>query len=342
MKYNKKVLWDFLNNKQIPQNITDYNFYIEAINITNDKELYYKCPKDIQNNYTFVLYLIDKFKDDTKFINIVAQNYLENTPKNNYTYQELIFIMSDLITDKENVYYYHYQAPKDCIYNSKKNIIEEFLDEEKYSEEFGLGFLVVLENEQSKIIADYFATKFIEKIFYEIVRYDLEEIIHMTYKDRFDFVTYGIDNFIIEFISVFDGYLAHYLKDNMYLTKDIRKYIKSLAQNWNKYVKINYGSKINELEIALQTIISKYSSKLTLEEIYNYIDKKSQLLPIKLSNDYEEENILLSEKKINIEDYKCLKEALNIAENIFRIGEEKKQKEKRDKTKILKFNNNKE
>lgn len=335
MKYNKKILWDFINNKKIPQHITDYNFYIDAINITNDKELYYKCPKEVQNNYTFALFLIDKFKDDTIFIDEVAQNYLDNTPKGDYTYQELIFIMSDLMNfgDKNCMLY---KTTKDIIYASKRALINEYIYEDG-SEEYGLGFLLVLLNENSKVITNYFATIFIEEIFYDIAKNELEEIIHMTYKDRFDFVTYGIDNFIIEFTSLFDGYLAYYIKNDPSLIKDVHKYIKKIAKNWNKYVKENYSDKLDELEKAIQAIIEKHKSSLSIEEIYNYIDKKSILFPVKISNDDIENNKLLSNKKINVEDYRCLKESLDTTEDIFNCKGEKNQDDKKYKSKILEF-----
>lgn len=340
MKYNKKILWDFINNKEIPQNIKDYNFYIEAINITNDESLYYKCPQEVQNNYIFAIYLIKKFKDNKKFINDVAQNYLKSTEETDYRYQELIFIMSDLINNPKDYYYYFYQIKKDMIYTSKRLSIEELLSKES-SEDYGLGFIIVLQNENSKVLIDYFATKYIEEIFYDIVRYDLEDIIHMTYKDRFDFVTYGIDNFIIEFIAVFDGYLAYYIKNNTNLIKDIHKYIKSLAKNWNKYIKINYGNKINELEEQIKDIMKKYNSSLTINEIYTYIDKKSLLLPIRLSNNLDDTEYILSNKKIKIEDLKCLKESLDAAEDIFMCKEENNEDNKKYKGKILEFKLNK-
>ncbi|MEE3343598.1 MAG: hypothetical protein VZS44_05870 [Bacilli bacterium] len=341
MKYNKQILWNFINTKKAP-NIKDYNFYIDAIDISNNYELYYYCPIEVKNNYQFITYIIDKFKDNKTFINEVAQYYLNNTSINDYTYQELVFIMSDLIknpTDKNSL---TYQAKKEIIYISKiKSIIKKM--EENISEDNGLGFIFVLENEQSKIITNYIATKFVEDIFYNIAKYDLEEIIHMTYKDRFDFVTHGIDSFIIEFTAVFDGYLAYYLQNNKELIKDIHKHIKTIAKNWNKYIKKNYGNKIEELENSIQALLSNNNSPISIEEVYDYIDKKSLLLPIRLSNDYNNDNSLLSNKKINIEDYKILKEALDIAEDIFMCKEDKKKKDSKYKTKILNFKpNNKE
>ncbi len=340
MKYNRKELWNFINNKKIPQNINDYNFYIDAIKITDDKDLYYNCPQKIQNNYMFVLFLIEKFQENKEFINEVAQNYLSNTSKNDYTYQELIFIMSDLINEYEEKYYFQYRTVKDMIYKSKKSLIKEYLEETGYPKEYGLGFYIVLENEKSEVITNYFAIKYVKELFYNIANSNLEEIIHMTYKDRFDFVTHGIDNFIIEFISNFDGYLAYYINDNMFLIKDIHQYVKNIAKNWNKYIKENYSKKLEELKSSIQTIISKNNSSLSIEEIYEFIDNKSLLLPIKLSDNSKDNNMILSDKKINLEDYKCLKEALNTAEDIFTCKEEKKKEKKQNKTKILDFKPN--
>ena len=331
------MLWNFINNGKIPKHMFDYQFYLDAFDITGDKNIYNKCPVEVKTNYLFVLSLIEKFSDDKQFIDEVACNYLSVTDKSNYTYQELIFIMSDLMDVYGKNNHYNYQYERDIIYNSKKNMIRQLLKEEKLDEEYGLGFIIVLNNEQSEIIINYFATKFINGIFYNIVGYDLEEIIHMTYKDRFNFVTYGIDNFIIEFISHFDGYLAYYVKENMFLINDVYKYIKSITRNWNKYVRDNYSIKLEELELAIKSIISKYNSLLSVEEVYSYIDQKSLLLPVKLSVNDDGNNKVLSDRKTNISDYKCLKEALNIAENIFMCGEENKEKGKQSKAKILEF-----
>ena len=335
MKNNKKLLWDFINNKKTPSNITDYNFYIDAINITNDEELYYHCPIQVQTNYNFILYLVNKFKDNTKFINEISQNYLKNTPRNDYTYQELIFIMSDLVDDLEDVN--NYKIRKDIITNLRIKNIKNLL-EENNDEEHGLGFIIVLENEESKVIADYLAKIFIAEIFYNIIKLEnLEEIIHITYRDRLDLVTYGMDRFVIEAISLFDGYLAYYITENIYLIQDIKKDIKKIMKNWKKYIKDNYSNQLDELEKATKELILKYESSLNIQDIYEYIDNKSPFLPVKLAkDDYENDNIL-SDKRINIKDYRCLKEALDTAESIFNCQIIKEKKHKGNKAKILEF-----
>ena len=335
MKNNKKLIWKFLNGEKV--NTNNYNFYIEAINITNDKELYYKCPKKVKQNYMFVLYIIEKFKNDIDFINEVAQNYLSKTSKNNYTYQELTFIMSDLIDTHKDNKYSNYTKEKNMIYNSKREIIEEYLDKEQNEQDYGLGFIIVQENEKSEVITNYFATKFIEDIFYNMNELNLEKIIHMNFKEKSDIIKYGIDRYIIEYIDLSDEELSYYVEDNIYLIDEIKRDINYIIDNWNNYIKDNYHDKLIKLKQIITNLLLKYNSSLSIDYLYQYIDINNPSLPVKL---YKGKPIKtnINPKNININDYRCLKESLIIAEKILlHKNNNKSKKDNKSKAKILKF-----
>ena len=334
MKNNKKLIWKFLNGEKIDTN--NYNFYIEDINIANDKELYYKCPKKVKQNYMFVLYIIEKFQNDIDFINEVAQNYLSKTSKDNYTYQELTFIMSDLIDEHKDNKYSIYNKEKNMIYNSKRKIIDEYLEEEN-EEDYGLGFIIVGENEKSEVITNYFASKFIEDIFYNMNELDLEKIIHMNFKEKSEIIKYGIDRYIIEYIDLFDEELSYYVEDNIYLIDEIKRHINFIINNWNNYIEDNYHDKLIKLKIIITNLLSKYNSSLSIDELYQYIDKNNPSLPVKLYKGKPIKKVIPS-KNININDYRCFKESLIIADKILlHKNNNKPKQDNKTKAKILKF-----
>ena len=314
MKYSKKNIWDFINGKE--EKKYNYNFYIEAINISNDRNLYYRCPPEVKNNYLFVLYLIEKFNNNKCFINEIAQNYLSNTKKEDYTYQELTFIMSNIITNHNDKYYSIYKKERDMIYTSKRKFIENFLEEEDYPEEYGLGFIIVLINEKSEIITNYFAKKFIEDIFYKMEGTDIENIIHLNFREKEEFIKYGIERFLLEYINLFDDELSYYLENNTYLLKNIKININRIINNWDNYNNKKYKDKLTIFQNVSNIIIKKHKTSLSSEEIYQYIDEKNSLIPINLSKS-KYKKAKTNKDSINIIDYKCIKEISNLADDIF-------------------------
>ena len=335
MDYNKITLWNFINNKETPTNIYDYNFYIDAINIANDKDIYFKSPKEIKTNYQFVLFLLEKFYEDKKFINEVAQFYLNNINKKDYSYQELIFIMSDFIPIYDEEYNNKYEIEKNKIYQDKRKSIEDFLKEEQYDEEYGMGFFLLLFQEKSKIIVDYFANKFLEEIFYTMDNLTLEDIIHMNFSKKEDFIKHGIDNYIIEYVDLFDKDLANYLEDDPFIYIDIKMEIERIIENWNNYIDKKFSPKIALLKTKINEIIKKYKSTLSSKQIHKYINNNN-IIPIDLP---EDENYTINSTLININDCKCIKESLDLVERLFANNNQNKEEKKQNnnKVKILKF-----
>ena len=80
MKYNTKLVWDYINGEEVP-NIddleSDYKFMIEVLRVTIDKKMYNLCSDEMKNNYEFIKSVIEIFIDDKKFIKEIADKYLE-------------------------------------------------------------------------------------------------------------------------------------------------------------------------------------------------------------------------------------------------------------------------
>ena len=331
--YNKQEVWNYINGKKLKETTTNPNFYIEVLNITEDKTFYYKFPDNIKRNYKVTLKTIELFQEDQSFICEVANNYLLQTKKNNYTYQELIFIITPLINNHNLEEKYHFNKMKKDIYTSKLRLVREFL-EEHYDENFGLGFIIIELNEKSKVIIDFLATKLIEKIFYKTVYNDLEDIIHMNFQTKEELEAYGTNNFIIEFIQLFDEDLAHYASLNPKIYQSINKIINHIIKNWPIYLKENYSTNLKIFFKEVHNILNTYNSSLSFNEICSLVDKKNPNLPLKLSMQPSPKHLNLT-----LPDYRAIKDVSTLAEELFINNNLNYQKlpEKDSKAKILKF-----
>lgn len=80
---------------------------MEVIKITADKKMYRLCSEEIKDNYEFVRFMVEKFKDDKKFIIEIPTNYLNKTNKEDIKYKELIFLMRKLLDNDRNNFEMH-------------------------------------------------------------------------------------------------------------------------------------------------------------------------------------------------------------------------------------------
>lgn len=257
IKYDNKLIMDYLNCNEIEEyNVeeleNDYDFMYQVINISNDKQMYNFCSDKLKKDYKLVKYLINKYNDDLKYIENIADNFLE-TVENELERIEILIIMDNYFKKENKTNKYNIMLS--AIYSSKRVEIEIYKlssDDTEFNDELGMGFLWMYDNfNQSKLIIDFFASKTIEAI---ISEYDihLEEYLHNKYNDFQIIEKQGINNFLIRFLSEYDVMLSSYLNSNIQLLNPLVEKLNKIKLNWTKYNRRqdfkNYNDMLDEIE----------------------------------------------------------------------------------------------
>ena len=338
-KYSKELIWDYITGNDI-DNIDDLeddcNFIMEVIKVTKDKNMYNLCSGEMKTNYEFIKFMIDTFKDDRKFVSKIANEYLEKIDINNdddITRVELIIIMSNIFKgyeESEGAILYNMQ--KVAIYNRIKVEINLVINENPdLKDEIGLGFSYIKTRfNNNEIINKFFASNYLNEIFYNNADLTLEEIIHKRFSSLNDLKKYGIKNFILNYICYYDKSLEEYIFAHIDLVKDIEGNINNIAINWDNYIE-NILKRKNEIFFQeVNQLIGEYNVLFTYEDVCCHIDKLN-LIPVKLYNnkhydfvieEYVDDSIIeeidfIDEKKLSLNDYKCLKEIIKLAKELF-------------------------
>ena len=213
----------YINNCEIDEISLDKNIVFTIINSIKEeeflKEFIYKYidHKDI---------LIEMIKDNKD----VKQNqkYISEMITSNKELEELLIILSKKAISKEM-----HDELINLIVNHITNII---ISVEKINNN-SLGFKYIKETMFDETIKTEIAKKLLDKNFYENKFYNLEEIIHMKYKNKEDLEKDGIENFILSYISTQDASLMNYVQKNKNL---IEKYKEEILiylneEKWDKY-----------------------------------------------------------------------------------------------------------
>lgn len=326
MKYNEKNIWDYINGEEI-DNIdeyeNDYKFMMKVINITNDKKMYYLCSNHVKENYEFIKFIVYKFKKDKEFIHNIASDFLDKQDESDLNYKELVFIMSDIFNDRDN--------DKDIIYNLKRSIIysnEIMAINALISDEFndclkkniGKGFIFVLLSDlgKSEIIKNYFATRFLDEIFYERENINLEELIHTRFSNVNILKKIGIKNFIINYVKDYDIALSDYLFAHIDLINKLEKDISKIINRWENYTNELLERKNNIFFQEVNNLISLYDAFFDYIDVCNYIDNSNINLPVKLNHFAELDNLnYIDINKISLSEYKCLQEIIKLAKDLY-------------------------
>jgi len=315
-KYENKLIEDYIQGNDIEgYNIedleNDYEFMINVIEETNDKKMYNFCSDNLKKDYRLVKYLINKYNYDLDYIKNIADNFLDNVES------ELERIEICLIMDK----YMSREEPNNpykvilaAVYQTKRVEIELYKhtsNDDFANNEIGMGFLLMYDlYNESTLVTDFFAEKTIIAILSEN-EINLEEHLHSKFKTFEDIEKYGINNYLIQFISVYDSMLSSYISTKPYLLKSLISQIKYIKLNWENYnIKeefIMYNTLLNEVnkymeehefeciltEIEMVYLVAKklgISSKIKEydrldDEIYkelmeslDYIDEKTLML----------------------------------------------------------------
>jgi len=352
-KYNKKLIFDYIIGNDI-EGITieelenDYKFMIEVIKYTKDKNMYNLCSNEVKKNYEFVRFMVETFKDDIKFIDEIATNYLEQINSGDITSRELTIIMSNIIGDCEDMELNTYSVQSTMFYVSSMLDIEIEL---KTSEEYiGKKFEFVYQNyETSMIILNYIANRMLQEIFYNNEEYTFEELIHYNFKSVNELNDINLNNYLINYINSYDSSLSAYVSCHLELLDELRKNIGIITKNWDNYFDRINKRRIDVFNQELDKYIEENGSSInySIVDFIDYVMKKLNLEEtFKKYDDYSADMEMfgginpIDENKLDLLDLKCLKYVTKLTKELFKediIDESSNDYEEEQKGKIIKY-----
>lgn len=368
--FDKKMVLDYINGNDINEVSigeleNNVDFMKEVIKITKDKNMCNFCSDSVLKNYEFVKYIVETFKDDIPFITRIANNFLECKSNNESDIEsiELNIIMENIIGNKnsdKNIE--QYRLANQVFYSSFLVGLEIAKQKDNINEDndLGLGFVLV-ENmyPSSKEIKDYFANKFLNDLFYDN---DLpfEDLIHKIAKDKNNIEDNKINNFINNFLMMYDTNLAWYVLVNNKEIKSldiIKKDIKKVYIGWDKKVFQQNTYNIGLFEDLVRRFYEDNepnTPSYLFSELEKYILEMYDLKNIYLNSGFKEDyNEFLTDIELDINDFNTLnlidmrfiKYASDLARKIFIDKEQIDENEylypiKNENKKIIKFKKN--
>lgn len=358
--YGKKLVFDYVNGNDIyGYNIDDLennlDFMIDVIKFTKDKKMYELCSDSVKNDYVFVKFMIETFKDDISFVSSLALSYLEKTDEEDITYKEILVMVGDLVGDMDNLL--TIRLKREIFATLELCSIQDALSDKNncdLNKELGMGFIFIIDSYgSSNIIKNYFAKEFIDKIFFT-EDITLEEFIHKHFKKFSLLEKQGINTFLINYIEMHDHYLAAHISKHIYLLDDLRQSIIKIGKNWNKYIeRIN----IRRFNILNQEIY-KYMDEngliisFSIHDLLMYIMKNNNLEDLFNKYNPTEQGLIniateIDANKMNLSELKFFKYVSDLVNELFSediINKKEIQNTKKTcngYSKILKFNSNK-
>lgn len=247
-----KYIYDYINGNEIDNDIiekleNDKTFMLAVFKITKDTNFYNLCSDDLKYDYEFVSELINLFKNDSEFINKVADEYIKYyrtlnvgpmiDDEDDKNLIELLITMCDISLDKYDSMLYSLLLT--TIVNTRmveiENVKIKYEKDEEISSELGCGFISVYDayNSSTKV-TDYFASEYLDVIFSK-KHLDLEEYVHRTFICKDDVNKYGINNVLLEAISCYDTMLTSYVATHLYLLDEHKKEVNHIFYRWDSY-----------------------------------------------------------------------------------------------------------
>lgn len=245
-KYSKKMLNDYISgNEIIGYNIDDLEndctFIREVIDFSNDKKMYDMCDDNIKGDFEFVKFIINKFKDDKEFCTKVALKFSELSDNNDDIF-EVDIIISNLFGYKKDVesvdeirnclnarMYYG-----TCKFEFEMEVIASC--DKELEEYYQTGFIYFKELYKDRpIVVDYFAKNMIEDEITKNNSFDFEEYIHKLYKNKEDIQKIGLNNIILNYISLFDSHLYKYAQLHIEVLDNVRNELSNIEKRFDYY-----------------------------------------------------------------------------------------------------------
>ncbi|MBE6157543.1 MAG: hypothetical protein E7160_01995 [Firmicutes bacterium] len=249
----------------------DKDFMIEVINCTNDHKLYKLCSDELKNDYSFVKFLIFKFRHNPMFIITVAEYYLNNN-HDDINNLELNIIMAKLLPRDMSL---KYKACNQAAYVGFKYDVNHFKSKDKdIDKSLGEGFFLIFDMyNESTIILEYYASRMLDDIFEEN-NINLEKLLHNEFKSPEKINEVGKMNYIINFIENYDPMLSSYICIHPHLVKELRNKIKDIQKNWDNYSKLDEQERYNNMiDMAYNYMQASGTNMCQLDLLYYVADE---------------------------------------------------------------------
>lgn len=255
----------------------DVLFMMRVIMKTNDKNMYYMCSDEVNTDFSFFKFLIDRFKGDQEFVDEVILHFysisddekklnydflnysLENISEKTELRDEIDYFLVNsedevsvlelainLSKDKENF--------SDCIIIANAKIIAKLVDfaieidkieDEEIKMAAGLGFCLVGENyNYNETIMNAFAKTFLNMIFYEC-ELNIEQLLHKSFTSKEAIEKRGLNAFITDYLRSKDDALAEYVFARKELIQPVLKDFNFAFKNWDNFEKKNIKDRIS-------------------------------------------------------------------------------------------------
>lgn len=273
---NKYIKGEDIENYQIEELENNKDFMIQVIKETNDKNIYNLCTEKVKKDYEMVKFMVLTYNGDLNFITDIADKYLKETG-DSLERIELALIMLDLTLKKDNEKATKYKMIVDTIFSSKRleiEICKAKQNDDDYSREVGMGFWYMFDlYNSSDIVIKYFAKKTIETIFSE---YDinLEQLLHSKFKNAKDIDLQGINNYMINFLGMYDHMLSSYISTHIELLSDFSDKISDVINNWENYNEREERKRYNGMIEQVHNYMENADSIMTETDILYYVARQ--------------------------------------------------------------------
>lgn len=223
-----------------------------------------------------VKFLALNYNNDLDLITSIADEYLKGIG-DSLERIELALIMLDLTSKNDNEKATKYKMIVDTIFFSKRlevEICKAKENNDNYSKEVGMGFWYMFDlYNSSDIVMKFFAKKTIEAIFSE---YDinLEQVLHSKFKNAEDINLQGINNYMINFLGMYDQMLASYVSTHIELLSDFSNKISNVIDNWKNYDEKDERKRYNDMIEQVHEYMENTDSVMTETDILYYVAKQ--------------------------------------------------------------------
>lgn len=273
-KYDRKLIYDYvygndIDGYDIDKLEDDYEFMMEVIDYTMDKNIYNLCSDNVKNNYDFLKFMINKFRMDLNFVCNIVDEYLKNEV-DDFTRTELVLIVCNLTENINSECYKKYQVLSETIYFKKKLSFELVkVQEQSDSElinEFGMGFLLILDSySSSDVIMNFYTKHLISDIFSEN-GISLEELLHRKFNKFEEVEKIGLNNYILSFLNTYDSNLSAYVSCHIEMLNDIKETMDKIKSNWDSYNFLNERKKYNKLLTDVHNYMYQHGDECSFDE----------------------------------------------------------------------------
>ncbi len=281
-KYTDKIVIDYIRGNDI-EGITieeledDFSFMQKVINYSNDKNMFQLCSSRLQTDFEFIKFIICKFRNDSNFIEKIAEEYLKIADESDRN--ELAILMCKITKNNDKDRFMQYYIIANIAFLKAQQLIQE-CKRKCPNASVGMGFIFLQSDEEnSDIMLEYFAEKLIDTI-PTIQDNQFAQIIHQRWKNPEDIPFDRMNSFLINFISTYDISLANFIKVRPHLLAKLKEEIRDIITNWEQFAKKQEWLKFQLLfERVHEYIIENGESEFLEDDLLYYIGNELGILP---------------------------------------------------------------